>query len=313
MILIQYEQLKKKERIFKGFTGVTVEEFEELESKAEAYWIKQEQKRLSRSDRQRAEGGGRQKTLAFREQLLMTLIWLRLYLIQEALGYLFGVDKSSVSRYVNSVLPALRKVGEDTLGWPTPPKRGQGRSIEKVWSENPDLYAYVDATEQRIRRSSKQEQQKKDYSGKKKAHTRKTQIVVNEYGEIRDVSLSTEGSMHDRKHFTHSGVADKIPKETVVGGDSGYQGIQNDLPDHSVITPFKKSKNHPLTDEEKALNHEFSRGRIIVENTLCQFKHFDALSQRFRHKTDIYDTVFRAVLAVVNPRIQKRVLAAATT
>ncbi len=311
-MIICYRELKKQERIFKSFTGVTVEEFEELESKAEVYWVEQERKRLARPDRKRAEGGGRQKTLPFREQLLMTLIWLKLYLVLEALGYLFGVDKSSVSRYTKSVLPAMRKVGEGTLGWPEPPQRGQGKSLDKVFRENPDLYAYVDATEQRIQRSSNPEKQKKDYSGKKKTHTRKTQLVVNEDGVVRDVSDSIEGSMHDRKHFTHSGVANKIPEECVVGGDSGYQGIQDDLPNHSVITPFKKSKKNPLTDEQKLLNHEFSRGRIIVENTICQFRHFHALSQRFRHNTDVYDDVFRAVLAIVNPRIQKRVLAVDT-
>ena len=309
---IRYDELKNHERIFKSFTGVSVDEFDALESKAEAYWIEQERERLSRPTRQRAEGGGRQKSLPFREQLLMTLIWLKLYLILEALGYLFGVDKASVSRYTRSVLPTLRQVGEETLGWPEPPKRGQGKSLDKVLQENPDLYAYVDATEQRIQRSSDPETQKKDYSGKKKTHTRKTQIVVNAQGVVRDVSESTAGSMHDRKHFTHSGVAAKIPTETVVGGDSGYQGIQHDLPHHSVITPFKHAKNYPLTDEQKLLNHEFSRRRIIVENTICQFRHFSALSQRFRHHTAIYDDVFRAVLAIVNPRMQNRFLADST-
>lgn len=80
-----------------------------------------------------------------------------------------------------------------------------------------------------------------------------------------------------------------------------------------MITPFKKSKHHPLTDEQKLLNQEFSRGRIIVENTLCQFKHFGVLAQRFRHKVDNYDDAFRSVLSIVNPRIQKRVTVAAMT
>ena len=310
-MIIHYHELKKNERIFKRFTGVTIEEFEELESKAEPLWVEEERKRLARPTRKRAEGGGRKKSLVFREQLLMTLIWLKLYLVLEALGYLFGVDKSSASRYTNALLAVLRKVGEGTLGWPEPPKRGQGKNLDKVWSENPDLYAYVDATEQRIQRSSNPKQQKKDYSGKKKTQTRKTQLVVNQDGLIRDVSESTEGSMHDRKHFTHSAVADKIPQATVVGGDSGYQGIHKNLPHHSVITPFKNSKLHPLTDEQKLLNQEFSRGRIIVENTICQFSHFGALSQRFRHSTDKYDNVFRSVLAIVNPRIQIRILSQA--
>ena len=80
-----------------------------------------------------------------------------------------------------------------------------------------------------------------------------------------------------------------------------------------MITPFKKSKLHPLTDEQKLLNQEFARGRIVVENSLCQFKHFAVLAQQFRHRVDIYDDAFRSVLAIVNPRIQKRVAAAAMT
>ncbi len=309
-MIISYAELKKKPRILKGFVGVTASEFEELEAKAEPLWQEQEFKRLDRPDRKRASGGGQHKSLPFREQLLMTLVWLRLYLVLEALGYLFGVDKSTASRYTNSVLPVLRQVGEATLGWPEPPQRGQGKRLEQVWQEQPDLLAYVDATEQRIRRSSNDEQQKQHFSGKKNQHTRKTQFMVNEEGVVRDLSLSSPGSKHDRKHFGDSGVAAKIPKETIVGGDLGYQGIQDDLPDHSLILPFKKSKLQPLTDEQKLLNQEFARGRIIVENTICQFKHFRVLAERFRHDVDKYDNAFRSVLAIVNPRLQKRAAAA---
>jgi hypothetical protein len=166
-MIIRYSALKKKPSILTGFAGVTATEFEELEAKAEPIWLEREMKRLERPDRQRAMGGGRSQTLRFREQLLMTLIWLRLYLVLEALGYLFGVDKSSASRYTNSLLPVLRQVGEETLGWSEPPKRGQSKNLDKVRQEHADLFAYVDATEQRIRRSSNYEQQKEDYSGKK--------------------------------------------------------------------------------------------------------------------------------------------------
>ena len=116
--------------------------------------------------------------------------------------------------------------------------------------------------------------------------------------------------MHDRKLFRQSGAADAIPKETVTGGDAGYQGIQDDLPDHSVITPFKQTKLNPLSEEQKLLNQEFSHARIIVENILAQFKNFKALAERFRHAAERWDDVFRAVLAVVNPRSLKRMAAA---
>ena len=137
-------------------------------------------------------------------------------------------------------------------------------------------------------------------------------MIVNEDGIVRDVSNSVPGSVHDRNLFTQSGAADEIPKGIVVGGDTGYQGIQDDLPEHSVLIPFKKSKHHPLNDEQKLLNQEFSRARIVVENTIGEFKHFKALAEQFRHSVDIWDDVFCSILAIVNPRIQMRVNVART-
>ncbi len=158
-----------------------------------------------------------------------------------------------------------------------------------------------------MRRPKDYETQKKHYSGKKKRHTRRVQIIVNEDDIVRDVSKSVPVSVHDRKLFAQSGAPDKIPKGVVVGGDAGYQGIQDDLPEHSVITPFKKSKRCPLNDEQKLLNREFSRARIVVENTIGEFKHFKVLSEVFRHAAGLWDDVFRSILAIVNQRIQIRV------
>jgi hypothetical protein len=67
-MIISYAELKKKPRILKGFAGVTAQEFEELEAKAEPVWREQEYKRLERPDRKRARGGGQSQSLPFREQ-----------------------------------------------------------------------------------------------------------------------------------------------------------------------------------------------------------------------------------------------------
>ena len=73
---------------------------------------------------------------------------------------------------------------------------------------------------------------------------------MNQHGIVQDVSESVPGSVHDRTLFSESGVAEKIPKDALVGGDLGYQGIQDDLPHHNVLLPFKNSKLHPLTDDK---------------------------------------------------------------
>jgi len=307
--MITYRELSRQARVFKSLTGVTVTEFDELYEKVRAIWFETEIKRLSRRARQRAIGGGRDYALELKERLLMTLIWLKLYLTVDALGFFFGVSGSTASRNTRNVLPALRQLGDETLGWPEPPQRGQGKNVAQALQEYPDLLAIVDATEQRVRRSSDAHIQREHYSGKKKCHTRKTQIIVNEQGRIRDVSPSTPGRVHDLEHFRQSGTGQKIPEQVGVAGDAGYQGLHNELPDHSVGTAHKARRNHPLTEDEKAINREFSSMRIIVENTICELKHFRVLSERFRHVVDRYDETFRAVVAIVNPRIARRVAA----
>jgi hypothetical protein len=307
--MITYDKLRQKPRAFRSITGMSITEFDGLYQKLIPVWARSERERLSRPDRKRAIGGGPRYTLGLRERLLMTVTWLRLYLSTEALGFFFDVDKSTASRNTRRLLPCLRQLGDETLGWPEPPKRGEGKSIEQALRDYPDLLAIIDATEQPVERPSDNEQQKEHYSGKKKRHTRKTQIIVNEKGIIRDVSASTPGSVHDLEHFRQSGAAQRIPEVVTTGGDAGYQGLHKELPDHSVFVPHKARRNHPLTEDEKLANRELSGERIVVENTIAEIKHFKALAHPFRHAVDIYDDVLRSVVAIVNPRIVRRVMA----
>ena len=304
--MISYQKLAEKPRVFKSITGLDIEEFERLFGKLVPVWVAEERKRLDRPGRKRAIGGGRKYTLKLRDRLVMVMCWLRLYLNTEAMGFFFGVDKATVSRNCRRLLRVLRMLGEETLGWPEPPKRGEGKSVDEALRAYPDLLAIVDTTEQRVQRPGDDDDQRRHYSGKKKAHTRKTAIVVNERGRIRDVSDSTPGSKHDLKHVIESRVIDKIPEDVTTIGDAGFDGLQNYYPERSIGTPHKARRNHPLTPDQKLANHEFSSERIVVENTLSHMKHFKVLAHRFRHAIEMYDDAFRAVVGIVNDRIDRR-------
>lgn len=297
--MITYERLSKKAVAFKSMTGLTVQEFDLLHHDLIAANEAAETRRLSRPDRQRAIGAGRKYALFFRDRLLMTVIHLRLYPSSEALGFLFSVDKSTVSRNVRRIIPLLEGLGRATLGWP---RRGARRpaSLEEIMSQCPDLLAIVDATEQRIERPQDQATQKAHYSGKKKAHTRKTQIVVNEQGYIRHVSDSVPGAKHDRKLLQETDVYDQLPSHVPMMGDNGYQGAQKDRSDILVELPNKGSRWHALTAEEKAYNRVFSQIRIIVEHALARLKVFRILSDRYRHGLETYHATFVAVAGLVN-------------
>ena len=78
--------------------------------------------------------------------------------------------------------------------------------------------------------------------------------------------------------------------------DSGYQGI---LDWHANSqTPAKKSKLHPLTQEQKASNHEISKKRIFVENVIRKLKIFRILSERYRNRRKRFRLRFNLIAAI---------------
>jgi len=300
--MLTYEKLTKKPTAFKSMVGLTVEEFDQLYQDLIPAHQTAEIRRLSRPNRKRAIGAGHKYGLPFRDRLLMTVIHLRLYPTREVLGFLFGVDKGTASRNVRRVMPLLEALGRDTFGWPQSDQR-QHTPLDKIVGACPDLLAIVDATEQRIERPQDQVVQKAHYSGKKKAHTRKVQIVVNEQGYIRDVSDSVPGSHHDRKLLPETKVYDQLPLHIPMMGDSGYQGAQKDREAILFELPYRASRWHPLTAGEKAYNRVFSQIRIIVENTIAKLKVFRALSDRYRDALNHYNATFVAVAGLVNRRL----------
>ena len=88
------------------------------------------------------------------------------------------------------------------------------------------------------------------------------------------------GKTHDFKLFRDKFIG--INKSIKLLADSGYQGILG-LHQNSV-TPIKKRKTLPLTANEKKLNHELSKDRIIIENVNRRIKRFKIMSVRYRNK-----------------------------
>lgn len=233
----------------------------------------------------------------------MALIWLCLYPTYDVLGFLFDLDKSNVSRNLKRVLAVLRAQVGDEVQWPDRDRRK--RKMAAFMTEFPEVAAIVDATEQPTRRPQEKTVQKRYYSGKKKRHTLKTQVVVGPDGELMDISQTVPGADHDKKLYDASDVSDRLDPDEAIMGDSGYQGIQKD---HRAVLPHKKPKGGTLTDVQKAHNRRLSRVRVVVENTICQLKTFRVLAHVYRHARETYNDTFRIVAALVNRRIRRRPL-----
>ncbi|WP_287528185.1 transposase family protein [Okeania sp. SIO2C2] len=57
----------------------------------------------------------------------------------------------------------------------------------------------MDGTERPVQRPTHQEKQKLNYSGKKKRHTRKHLVAVNQNKKVLLLSQAREGKLHDKK------------------------------------------------------------------------------------------------------------------
>ena len=122
--------------------------------------------------------------------------------------------------------------------------------------------------------------QKKYYSGKKKRHTFKLQIIAN--AQTKDVICIavSAGNKHDFTLLKDSCI--HLSPEIEVLADRGYQGIVQ-LHANST-TPIKASKNRKLSPEEKKANSLISKRRIYIEHINRYIKRFRILSSRYRNK-----------------------------
>lgn len=98
--------------------------------------------------------------------------------------------------------------------------------------------------------------------------------------EILDV-YNDSGTTHDFRMFKES-LADVLPEHLLALLDSGYQGINEYLPNAAV--PFKGSKKNPLTVEQKAFNTMLSKLRIAIEHINRELKIFRICKETYRGK-----------------------------
>jgi hypothetical protein len=298
-----YEKLRRRPASFRSLTGLSLDEFEVLYQQVVDDIERYDETQLEKRDRQRAVGAGRRYQHDARNRLLMAVIWLRIYPTYDVLGFIFDLDKSNICRNLKGVLAVLREQLGDEIEWPDKARRKQ--KMDQFMQEFPDVAAIVDATEQPTQRPQDPDEQKSYYSGKKKRHTLKTQVVVGPDGELMGHSETVPGAKHDKTLYDDSRVGARLDDDEAMMGDKGFQGIQHD---QLAVLPDKKPKGGELTEAQKARNRRISHYRIVVENTICQLKTFRVLAHVYRHARESHSDVFAIVATLINRRIRRRPL-----
>ena len=276
------QRFQRRPRTFRAMTGLSIEKFNELSNELLPLYEKAELKRLNKTQRERKVGGGRKKELLLEDQLMMLLMYYRLYISQEFLGIIFNLHNCNVSRQINYLQPLLSQIFKI-------PTKKVSLSEAKL-TENEIIEFFVDATEQQIERPKKG--QNRYYSGKKKTHTLKNQIITDKKGKILAVTKSLPCKKHDKKLFDESKIL--FPENSDLTCDLGYYGA------NGVTLPNKKPKGKKLTEEEKRYNRELSKRRITVEHSIGKMKIYQILSQRFRNQRHKHSLIFKNIVGLHN-------------
>jgi hypothetical protein len=108
------------------------------------------------------------------------------------------------------------------------------------------------------------------------------------------------GSVHDFALYKES-VGRAVSFEVKIKADSGYQGISAYHGNSEI--PFKKSKNRPLTSEERVFNRRLARERIVIEHINREIKIFKIMSDRYRNRRRRHGLRMNLICAIRNSEV----------
>jgi hypothetical protein len=336
---LRYESLSQNANAFATFTGIPLSLFQSLLPDLLAEFHRQRRRKLSGRDRQRAFGGGDSFDLDPTHQLLLTLIHLKRYPTYDELAYHFAVSKATISRAIERGVRVLESDAAGQLqraATPSPSSPTSDESVPRLCeSPSPDepsrgskgCQSAATASEQkptpkkrRAKGSQKEPRmlvvdsfeqatqrpkyhQKKYYSGKKKDHTIKSLIVVEEKsGKVVLVSESVPGPTADIKLLEKSEAMEKVPEGCGMAADTAFIGMEKlaGAEGRKVLVPRRKPKGKERSKEDRKYNRKVSRRRIVVEHTIGRMRRFACLMVVYRHKRASHRRRVRAVAGLVN-------------
>ena len=261
--------------------------------------------------------------------MLFILFFLKTNPLQVVLGQMFGMPQSKANRWLHVLLPVLvmtltqmgdtpcrsiadlaRRLGmtlqDATSGLSelseeaSPEETRTDDGAMEHGSPNGPLFCH-DGTERRIQRPTDQEEQKLFYSGKKKCHTVKNLLLVDEKLAIVYLSVTREGKMHDKRMVDASPYM--LPTGSRLLQDLGFQGLT--IKGVETIMPTKKPRGLELTPEQKAVNQQISRRRVRIEHVNSSVKRCRVLKDTIRlFKKGVRDLVMEVCCALHNFRVR---------
>jgi hypothetical protein len=223
--MLTYSTLQDRPREFLAATGLTHEEFARLlPAFAAAYaGLSPPDKTWEGKGRQRQRGGGAKGVLPqMEDKLLFILVYQKTNPLQAMHGLQFALSQPQTYYWIHHLLPVLQRALA-ALGVAPERDASQVATSPLALEGAPD--GVLDGTERRRQRPTDAVQQKAHYSGKKKTHTDKNLLLVNEHTtKVIYLGPTVAGKTHDKKAADAAQMC--YPTNATLGKDTGFQGYE---------------------------------------------------------------------------------------
>ncbi len=223
--MLTYTTLQKRPREFLAATGLTHTEFARLlPAFATAYAaLYPSDQTLEGKPRQRRVGGGATGALPqMEDKLLFILVFQKTHPLQTMHGLQFQLSQPQTNYWIHHLLPVLQRA---FAALDVAPERDASQLATSPLALEGAPNLALDGTERRRQRPQDAIAHTAHYSGKKKAHTDKNLLFVNE--TTRKVSYlgpTIAGKTHDKKAADAASIV--YPSNATLDKDTGFQGYE---------------------------------------------------------------------------------------
>lgn len=242
----------------------------------------------------------RKMTIANR--VLVFLCKMKTGLDYSALGVLFSVHRTTISRVFIETLQYLTAATQNFIMWPNKTVI-QATMPSSFKPDYKDCRIIIDCTEFSIEMPSTVESRVYTYSHYKHQFTVKVLIACSPSGLIVFKSPCYGGRTSDTQVTIDSGLLDKLGHGDLVLADKGFPGIKSTIDQSGkrillVMPPFLE--NGVFTKQEVEETYKIARVRIHIERIMQRLRLYNILSKIPHHLIPYSDSIVHICCVLVN-------------
>lgn len=211
-------------------------------------------------------------TISKENKLMIFLIKIKHFITYSAIGVLFNVNRTTVSRIFFSILEVLVSKTKQFIFWPN--KRTILETLPRAFKDNfPNCRCIIDCTEIKTEQPSSVEQRVYMYSRYKSAYTVKTLVAITPSGLISFLSKCYGGRTSDTFITNDSGFLSNLEMGDQVLADKGFPGIKVSCENkNSILVMPPILHNGKFSENEVIETYNVASVRIHIERVFAKLK-----------------------------------------